>query len=93
MPGYIKEIPYKPVSETDFSSANQTQSRLDEQEPKTAQKERPKVEEPLAEDKVKFFESISSCGMKPAILSLVPQYSATYVLTISNKLPKPLTPL
>ena len=38
MPGYVKDIPYQPVSEIYFSSAKQKHSRLSDEEPKNVKK-------------------------------------------------------
>ena len=40
-----------------------------------------------------YFKNLSSCGFKPAIISLIPSYNHTYVRKKNNKLPKPLTGL
>lgn len=93
MPGYVKDIPYQPVSEIDFSSAKQKHSRLSDEEPKNVKKMRARVEEPSAEVQKDFFKALSSCGFKPVILSLIPPYSDTYVPKVNNELPKPLTGL
>ena len=60
MPAYVKDIPYQPVSEIDFSSAKQKHSRLSDEEPKNVKKMSARVEEPPAEVQKDFYKALSS---------------------------------
>ena len=71
MPSYVKEIPYIPVCEMDLSSAKKRYSTLGEQGSVTPDhRERANVQATTAEEQANFFEIISMCGIKPAILSI-----------------------
>ena len=93
-PSYVREIPYIPVCEMDLSSAKQRHSTLGEQGPATPNpRERGNVQATTAEEQANFFESISNCGIKAAILSIVAPYNAAFVPDENKTMPKPLTEL
>lgn len=72
MPSYVKEIPNIPVCEMDLSSAKKWYSTLGEQGSATPDhRERANVQATTAEEQANFFEIISMCGIKPAILSIL----------------------
>ena len=56
-------------------------------------RERRYVQATTAEEQVNFFERISNCGIKPAILSIVAPYNAAFVPVENKTIPKPLTEL
>ena len=94
MPSYVKEIPYIPVCEMDLSSAKKRYSSLGEQGSATSElRERANVQATTAEEQANFFESISMCGIKPAILSIVSPYNVAFVHVENTTMPKPLTEL
>lgn len=94
MPSYVKEIPYIPVCEMDLSSAKKRHSSLGEQGSATPDpRERRNVQATTAEEKANFFERISDCWIKPAILSIVAPYNAAFVPVENKTMPKPLTEL
>ena len=94
MPSYVKEIPYIPVCEMDLSSAKKRHSTLGEQGSATPDpRERRNVQATTAEEQANFFERISNCGIKPAILSIVAPYNAAFVPVENKTMPKPLTEL
>lgn len=64
----------------DLSSAKKRHSTLGEQGPATLDpRERAKVQATTAEEQANFVESISICGIKPTILSIVAPYNAAFV--------------
>ena len=94
MPSYVKEIPYIPVCEMDLSSAKKRHSTLGEQGSATPDpRERRNVQATTAEEQANFFERISNCWIKPAILSIIGPYNAAFVPVENKTLPKPLTEL
>ena len=90
MPSYVKEIPYSPVYEIDFSSAKKRQQSLGQPSSAIAVN-RAEVQGPSVEEQTKFYQNISKCGVKPAILSLIQPFSALFVPKDKQALPKPLT--
>lgn len=94
MPSYVKEIPYIPVCEMDLSSVKKRHSSLGEQGSATPDpRERRNVQATTAEEEANFFERISDCWIKPAILSIVAPYNAAFVPVENKTMPKPLTEL
>ena len=94
MPSYVKEIPYIPVCEMDLSSAKKRHSSLGEQGSATPDpRERRNVQATTAEEEANFFERISDCWIKPAILSIVAPYNAAFVPVENKTMLKPLTEL
>ena len=94
MPSYVKEISYILVCEMDLSSAKKRQSTLGEQVSATPDlREKANVQATTAEEQANVFESISICGIKPAILSIVAAYNAAFVRVVNKTMPKPLTEL
>ncbi|CAH3151841.1 unnamed protein product, partial [Porites lobata] len=57
----------------------------------TDPRERANVQATTAEKQAYFFESISNCEIKPAILSIIAPYNAAFVPTEKKTTPKPLT--
>ena len=55
--------------------------------------ERANVQATTAEEQANFFEIISMCGIKPAILSIVTPYNAGFVRDENKTMPTPLTEL
>ena len=97
MPGYVKEIPYLPVSEMDFTSAKKKHSLLLEEQvtPMTARTasdatHTTHVPVPTTEEQIKFFSSISGSTLKPAILSVVQPFNEQFTMKENDTLPKPL---
>ena len=79
MPLQVKEIPYIPAYEMDLSFAKKRHSTLGEQGPATLDpRERANVQATTAEEQANFVESISICGIKPTILSIVAPYNAAF---------------
>ena len=93
MPSYVRDIPYIPVSEMDLFSAKKRYTTLGEQSCATAEVNRANVQALSTEEIASFLENVSKCGIKPAILSLVPPYNASFVFTETKSLPQPLTDL
>ena len=92
MPSYVKEILYIPVCEMDLSSAKKRHSTLGEQGSATPDpREKRNVQATTAEEQANFFERISNCWIKPAILSIVAPYNAAFVPVENKTVPKPLT--
>ena len=54
-------------------------------------RERANVQATTAEKQAYFFESISNCEIKPAILSIIAPYNAAFVPAEKKTTPKPLT--
>ena len=88
MPSYVKEIPYLLLCEMDLSSAKKRHSTLGEQAYATPDRTRANVPETSEEEQAHFFDSISKCGIKPAILSLIAPHNAAFVPE-TRSLPKP----
>lgn len=97
MPGYMKEIPYAPVEEIDFTSAKKKHALLLENEVvptalRNSDEDRRPIRNTTYEEQLKFFHAISLSDSKPAILSLIPPYNMKYIPK-ETILPKPLTEL
>ncbi len=99
MPKFKKDMQYLPIKEIDFSSAKMKKRKLDEaidcgdstdlNDDKT-----PADKVPLCNKKEleSFYDSLSESNTRPAILSLIPKYSSTYVPkhTMLNEFPQSL---
>ena len=74
---YVREIPYLPVSEIDFTSAKEKHElMLEKQVTPMATRSNPGIQTtrtpaPASEEQKSFFSSISGPAVKPAVLSLV----------------------
>lgn len=56
-------------------------------------RERANVQATTAEEQANFVESISICGIKRTILSIIAPYNAAFVRVENKTMPKPLTEL
>ena len=88
LPSYLKSVEYLPVCDIDFTSAKTKKRKLDCKiddlecpktstdilKPKSTSEKLPTYDEMNI-----FYELLSKCGTKPAILSLIPDYSDDYV--------------
>jgi hypothetical protein len=74
LPSHVKEVPYLPVCEVDFSSAHKKYDKLcedktEETVPKVYKKS--SVTAPSSDEIKQFFTGIAQCGSKSIILSIV----------------------
>lgn len=98
MPAYVKDIPYIPVNEMDFTSAKkkfdmlQTQNVIPTTSRRMPANDRP-PNKATDEEVANLFHQLSMAGTKPAILSLVPGYSDGYKPSEMCHLAPPLTSL
>ena len=90
LPNALVDVPYKPIKELDFTSSKTQKKKLDQQIDKhcsapfqivstervSKKNDVPKPSDFELED---FFQKISKCGSKPAVLSLVTPFSDAYV--------------
>ena len=90
LPNALVDVPYKPIKELDFTSSKTQKKKLDQQIDKhclapfqivstervSKKNNVPKPSDFELED---FFQKISKCGSKPAVLSLVNPFSDAYV--------------
>ena len=103
LPSYLKSVEYFPVSGIDFTSAKSKKRKLDNTidnlkspemstdvtKPTSSLKKLPTYDEMDL-----FYQSLSTCGIKPAILALIPDYSDDYVPKSSlPQFPQPLQSL
>ena len=95
IPKFQKEIPYAPVQELDFTSAQAKKKKIDEaiqdenEVPNTNQGSAGHASStdvhyldcsrPTEVELRSFFDKISRCKSKPAILSLIPEYQDRYI--------------
>ncbi|PFX15562.1 hypothetical protein AWC38_SpisGene20214 [Stylophora pistillata] len=98
MPAYVKDIPYIPVNEMDFTSAKKKFDMLQTQNViPTTSRRMPANDRPPSkatdEEMANLFHQLSMAGTKPAILSLVPGYSDGYKPSEMCHLAPPLTSL
>ena len=94
LPAYVKDIPYLPVSDMDFTSAKKKKELLlEKQVTPTATRElppqRPTNNTTSPEEQAKFCRMIVQSNSKPAILSLVSPFSDLFVPK-STEMPTPL---
>lgn len=98
IPAFQKEIPYLPIKDIDFSSA---ESKLDHNAqsstataPTSSTANLYKVVPPSSEHMNIFIDQLSKCGTRPAILSVHPKYSGKYIPKVrTGTLPRPLQSL
>ena len=102
LPSYLKKIEYLPIAEIDFTSAKGKKRKLDEaiNDPEYDRSKKHLVvmsqntKFPTHDEMDTFFKSLSECSTKPAILSLVPEYSDAYVQKVmAPDFPQPLNSL
>lgn len=98
LPTFQKTMDYAAVSDIDFSSAKRRRQEVESPLPVSPGPDAElqasaEVRRPNAEERNLFFDDISHCGVKPAILSLVPPFSDKYVPKSAAELPSPLTSL
>ena len=98
IPSSLKTIEYLPIKEIDFTSAQGKKRKLDEVLECTEIMEKTTVSKggtaPTDDEMELFFRNLSKCGTKPAILSLIPEYTHNYVPKTSlPNFPEPLTSL
>ncbi|XP_022785983.1 uncharacterized protein LOC111326282 [Stylophora pistillata] len=96
LPSHMKEIPYLPVSEMDFTSAKKKHELMvEKQVTPMATRSNPGIQitrtpAPTPEEHKNFFTSISGCTVKPAVLSLVTPFNEQYICKEIDNIPKPL---
>lgn len=94
MPAFVREIPYKPVCEMDLSSAKKRHRMLGTDQGETPERTgRVDVPALTLQERTDFYQNISKCGVKSAILSLVSPFNANYIPKQDKTLPAPLTQL
>lgn len=106
IPSFQKDIPYKPMKELDMSSAKSQKKKIDndfvtpdfshDSTSKTAIEKSsiPGGQERIGTKLQGLFQELSKAGTKPAILSLLPGYSDSYVpASRLESFPKPLQSL
>ena len=98
IPSALKTVEYLPIKDIDFMSARGKKRKLDEMV--DGNEIVPKLQAskddttPTDDDMELFFKNLSLCGTKPAILSLIPEYSNNYIPNTSlSNFPEPLTSL
>lgn len=103
LPTSLKNVSYSETRNIDFRAAKTIKKRFDQQcqmskenpsPPTPAPKSKPEIPEPSVEELQHLFRNLASSGRKPALLSLVSEYSDAYVPKVqSAKYPKVLTEL
>ena len=104
IPAYFKKIEYLPIKDLDFTSALGKKRKLDQIIDSTTSVEAGMSkcskmypapgEKPTEAEMADFFDSLSKCCTKPAVLSVVPTFSEKYVPKSSLvTFPKPLSTL
>lgn len=101
MPGYVKQVPYIPVCEMDFTSSKTKHKLLLENQITPSASlltpddipARSNIPSTSSEEQLQFFKNIAACSTRPVILSLVPKLNETYIPKENNTLPKQLTTL
>ena len=93
---HVREIPYLPVSEMDFTSAKKKHELMVEKQvtPKGTRSnpgiQTTRTPVPTSEEQKSFFTSISGSTLKPAVLSLVTPFNEQYTYKEIDNVPKPL---
>ena len=87
LPSHMREIPYLPVSEMDFTSAKKKHELMvEKQVTPMATRSNPGIQNartPVTtseEQKMSFFTSISGSTVRPAVLSLITPFNEQYIL-------------
>ena len=104
IPAYFKKIEYLPIKDLDFTSALGKKRKLDQIIDSTTSVEAGTSKcskmypatgkKPTEAEMADFFDSLSKCCTKPAVLSVVPTFSDKYVPKSSLvTFPKPLSTL
>ncbi len=100
IPSYQNNIPYCPIKDLDFTSAKGKKKLIDdalEVEPPSKQIQRSPstiVDLPDITDINNFYNKLSECKTKPAILSITPPYADSYKpMSDLPEFPAPLTEL
>lgn len=93
MPGYVKQVPYIPVCEMDFSSAKTRHKKLTENlDSSPVSSANPAIPAPSNEEQLEFFRNIAAGFGKSSVLSLVPNLNKAFIHKNTN-LPKSLSHL
>lgn len=94
MPPAIRSVTYAPIKDINFTGKKKKAATNAIDDSSTSAKKR-KLANPTPEDKAQFLEALASCeNAKPAVLSIMPEYSEKYVPTsISSDLPPVLADL
>ena len=96
LPSHVREIPYLPVCDMDFTSAKKKYDLMVENEvTPSGTRSDPGIKTtgipaPTADEQKFFFESISKTQVKPAVLSLVPPFNEQFACKEIDNLPKSL---
>ena len=99
MPQFLKTMDYLPIEDIDFTSAKGLKRKLDEvidtsSFPEENSKQDSFCNVPTEEEKSAFYRELSQANTKPAILSLIPEYSHAYIPKTSlPEFPQPLIAL
>ena len=98
IPSSLKSVNYLPIKDIDFTSARGKKRKLDDMIDVSESTEGVSIStnasKPTDSEMEQFFANLSLCEIQPAILSLIPKYSDTYVPKLSlSTLPQPLTSL
>ena len=89
-----REIPYLPIKGIDFTSAKTKHNAEALDQVQVSVPCSSNIGPPDQSEVVSFFENLSKCGSKPAILSLVHPYSDNYVpKAVQPSFPRPLPEL
>ena len=101
IPGYQKEIPYLPAKKIDFSSPKTKKRTIETALQSPASTSLPTntpvtvpsmSSQPTDNELISFYDSLSQCGTRPAILSLISKHADGYVPKSDQcDLPKPLS--
>ena len=103
IPAFRKHIPYLQIKDIDFSSPNSKKNKIDHSIATNSQitssapsriSAQQNVIPPNSTELKSFFEKLSQCETKPAVLSVVPQFSGQYIPKArSGTFPSPLQSL
>ncbi|XP_077354672.1 uncharacterized protein LOC144002880 isoform X2 [Festucalex cinctus] len=82
MPSSMRGVPFLPVKQIDFQSAKRRKKTLEGESSPAATSSHPTEKTdmtPTAQEISDFNQAIFMCGTKPAMLSLIPEYSDSYI--------------
>ena len=88
MPSFQKNVQYLPIKDIDFTSAKTKKRKLDDAiDTKSTvmpiSQSAPKQTSPVATvtdaNISAFYDTLATCGTKPALLSIIPKFSSNYV--------------
>lgn len=89
MPGHVKNVPYLPISQIDFTSPKRNYSKTCEPSSLcTPTPNKKKITRPSNYEMNAFFNGIASSKIKPAVLSVMPNFNESYIPKEIN-VPKP----